>query len=584
MLTKHFVDGKNNSELVADALESLTYQHPGLAFDRRHKILYSASHDSDKHVTLASGGGAGHEPAHAMYVGPGMLSAAISGNIFASPGVSQIYECIRSLNGAAGTILIIKKYTGDIFHFHQAAQKLRAELGIRVETVVVGDDVSLGRSKAGKVGRRGLAGTVLMHKVLGAMSTTGKSLDECLEVSRRVNAGLATIGVSLDHVHIPGQPLNAQQLLAADEIELGMGIHNEPGAKLLKPQPELGELVDSMLAYMLDESDKDRGYVAFSDASHTVLMVNNLGSLSVLELSAIATTVIRRLKHRGVEPSRVYSGTFMTSLNGPGFSITLLRADGEIIQYLDAPTAAPGWTVSFKSSAKPNQARRSFGSTDNAPGGTTASSQPSAKVDPRSFQSAIVSACQAAITAVPSITHYDTIVGDGDCGLTLARGCEAVLKLYEKDGCNDSRVLDHLLRVAHAVEENMDGTSGAIYGLFFNGLASKVRDLDPDTAMGLDEWALVAEEALRSVQRVTPARSGDRTMMDALEPFVGSLRDGIDKAVDAARRGAEGTKGLKPAFGRAVYVNEEGWEQVPDPGAISVVALVEGLAKGLRQV
>jgi dihydroxyacetone kinase len=229
-----------------------------------------------------------------MYVGPGMLSAAVSGNIFASPSVSQIYNCIRNANGAAGTILIVKNYTGDIFHFHQAAQKLRAQLAIKVEVVVVGDDVSLQRSRAGKVGRRGLAGTVLMHKILGAASAAGRSLEACMELSDKVNAGLATIGASLDHVDIPGQKTDAQIHLAADELELGMGIHNEPGAELLKPKPELNDLLDKMLRYLLD-ADSERGYVEITASDDVVLMVNNLGALSVLELSIITTNITRRL-------------------------------------------------------------------------------------------------------------------------------------------------------------------------------------------------------------------------------------------------------------------------------------------------
>jgi dihydroxyacetone kinase len=234
-----------------------------------------------------------------MYVGPGMLSAAVSGNIFASPSVSQIYNCIRNANGAAGTILIVKNYTGDIFHFHQAAQKLRAELGIKVDVVVVGDDVSLQRSKAGKVGRRGLAGTVLMHKILGAASAAGRSLEACVELSDMVNAGLATVGASLDHVDIPGQETDSQIHLAADELELGMGIHNEPGAELLKPKPELPDLLDKMLSYLLDTNDSERNYVDIAASDDIVLMVNNLGSLSILESNTITTNTIRRLGING---------------------------------------------------------------------------------------------------------------------------------------------------------------------------------------------------------------------------------------------------------------------------------------------
>jgi dihydroxyacetone kinase len=179
------------------------------------------------------------------------------------------------------------------------------------------------------------------------------------------------------------------------------------------------------------------------------------------------------------------------------------------------------------------------------------------------------------------ITYADTIVGDGDCGTTLKRGCHAVQQHFKE---NTSRYLtQNLLAITEIVEDNMDGTSGAIYSLFFNGLASSVRDLSNsnDITLGLDFWASAVKAALMSVQKATPARSGDRTLMDALEPFVGALGQDMDEALDAATKGKESTKGTVPAFGRAVYVNEAGWDQVPDPGAMSIVALAKGLRDAL---
>lgn len=259
-------------------------------------VVYNAAHEPEQYVTLIAGGGAGHEPAHAMYVGRGMLSAAVSGNLFASPSVKQIYHCASTVRGAAGTILIIKNYTGDVFHFHQAAEKLRAGLGARVEVVVVADDVAVGRRQGGKVGRRGLAGAVLMHKILGAMAASARPIDECLAAAREVNAGLATMGVSLDHVRLPGTgPRSADQAIGPDEVELGMGIHNETGARRLSPRPDSTALINLMLDYLLSQDDEDRAFVDFDGAENVVLMVNNLGALSVLELSAITLSVSQQL-------------------------------------------------------------------------------------------------------------------------------------------------------------------------------------------------------------------------------------------------------------------------------------------------
>ncbi|RAH77196.1 Dak1-domain-containing protein [Aspergillus japonicus CBS 114.51] len=545
MSRRHFIDGDHTENVVQDALESLRLLHPGLIVDRENKTVYDASHNHDQCVSVISGGGAGHEPAHVMFVGSGMLAAAVSGNIFASPNVQQVFKCGQAVQGSAGTILIIKNYTGDVFHFHQAAEKLRSRLGMRIEVVVVADDVAVGRKKGGKVGRRGLAGSVLMHKILGAMSAAQQPLQRCLDMARAVNEGLATMAVSLDYVRIPGTACDAAEpAILRNDIELGMGIHNEPGVeRITGPQPDIITIVDRMLAYLLDTEDTDRAFVNFDGAEHVVLMINNLGALSVLELSAITFHVSKRLGIRGITPARTYSGTYMSSLNGPGFSITLLRATPEMLIYLDAPTSALGW----------------------------------------------LPACASAMAVEPEITRFDTIVGDGDCGITLRRGCQAVQKALgiPASGGDQSTAFQWLLRIAHAVEESMDGTSGAIYGLFFDGLASSVRAMQGTETMTVEQWTTAAQDALKAVQRVTPARSGDRTLMDALEPFVEALSagsGGLEAAVKAAVRGAEKTKGMRPAFGRAVYVNEVGWEVVPDPGAMGVVALVQGLAKGVAAV
>ena len=223
-----------------------------------------------------------------------MLTAAVSGSIFASPSVAQITSAIQRITRPAGVLLIIKNYTGDVFHFHLAAEKAKASLGIPVEVLVVGDDVAIGRERSGKVGRRGLAGTVLVHKILGAYSSQpGVTLADVLKLGKEIVQNLVTIGVSLDHVYIPGR----EKLLSSDEdqVELGMGIHNEPGSQVLSPRPQLPVLINTMLDRLLDCDDKDRGYVDFSNAEHVVLLVNNLGGLSPLEFSGITTNIIKQL-------------------------------------------------------------------------------------------------------------------------------------------------------------------------------------------------------------------------------------------------------------------------------------------------
>lgn len=258
--------------------------------------VFYTGHDSSKTVALISGGGAGHEPAHAGFVGDGLLTAAVSGSIFASPNVSQILNTISRVGGEAGAILIIKNYTGDVFHFHLAAEKARAKYGLKVEIIVVGDDVSVGRQKSGKVGRRGLAGTVLVHKILGAMSKSpDASLEKLATMGRLVASSLVTVGASLGHVHVPGRAAPDTNTVVPDQIELGMGIHNESGSRILNPPPDAASLIEMMLDQLLSTTDSDRSYVDMRDAENIVLLVNNLGGISVLELGGITKVVVSAL-------------------------------------------------------------------------------------------------------------------------------------------------------------------------------------------------------------------------------------------------------------------------------------------------
>lgn len=329
---------------------------------RRETAVFLTSHDPSTNIALIAGGGAGHEPAHAGYVGKGLLTAAVSGSIFTSPNVSQIVNTITCVGGEAGTILIIKNYTGDIFHFHLAAEKARANCGLKAEIIVVGDDVSVGRERSGKVGRRGLAGTVLVHKVLGAMSKkTRVNLEEHISMGRQVASNLVTVGSSLGHMHIPGRELPNRDMQPVEEqVELGMGIHNESRCCILSPQPDFPNLIDIMLDQLLNTHDTNRAFVDMGDTEEIVRLLNNLGGVSVLELGEINKHVVAALSEIGLpiwmghtandahaelrhlKISPILSGTFMTSLDGAGFSITLLKATSEMLTYIHAPTKAIG--------------------------------------------------------------------------------------------------------------------------------------------------------------------------------------------------------------------------------------------------
>ena len=618
---KHFL--VDPDPLVLASLRSLTLTNPGLALDEQHKIVYRRPRahggppSAHQQVSLVSGGGSGHEPAFAGYVGPGLLSAAVAGSIFASPSAEQVRTAVLGRvdnatphtqpgqEGArrpgTGVLVIVMNYTGDILNFGMGVEKARAA-GVNAEMLVVADDAGVGRAAAGKVGRRGIAGTVLVVKICGALAARGADLETVAKVGRLVAANLVSVGASLERVHVPGRDDGDREAgLGRGEVEIGMGIHNEPGAA--RERLALPELVGRMLAMLLDRSDGDRAFLNVN-SNEVVLLVNNLGGVSPLELGGVTAEAARQLeRHWGIVPVRVLAGTYMTSLNGPGFSLTLLNVVNTdiggpgMVQLLDAPAEATGWSapVSKLTWEAKNQATRDGG------GGAELAVRPSGlKTDPAAFRAALEAALRRVVAAEPEVMEYDTVVGDGDCGVGMKRGAEGTLipaSVVKRDwGTNmPAAILKHLSRtqlsgdvvvdVAHIVpiiEQNMDGTSGALYAIFMNALVHSLRVLSPGTATA-QVWAGALKQACDALSKYTPARPGDRTLVDALYPFVDVLGKTADvgKAAAAAKMGAEGTRGIKASLGRSVYVGGTGFEKVPDPGAWALACFFLGLA-GLK--
>ena len=355
LLAKHFINDPTHA--VHTALRSITFTNPSLVFDEPNKIVYrhpSALSSTSSNVSLVCGGGSGHEPGFPGYVGRGLLTACVAGTIFASPNADQIRTCLqhRLPPDSKGTLVVVMNYTGDILSFGVAVEKARA-MGKKVEMVVVQDDVGVGRAKSGKVGRRGISGTVLVVKMCGALAEMGVGLEECARVGKLVVDNVVSVGASLSRVHVPGRAVEEakeeEERLGLGWVEIGMGIHNEPGCEQV--QEDLPGLVKKMLAQMLDQNDNDRAYVNIEKSDETVLLINNFGGVSNLELGAITTEVVTQLrKDYGLKPLRIIAGTLNGSLNGLGFSITVLKlretglgAGKSMLELLDAPAEAIGW-------------------------------------------------------------------------------------------------------------------------------------------------------------------------------------------------------------------------------------------------
>ncbi|CAO1612496.1 unnamed protein product [Jaminaea pallidilutea] len=614
MSTKHFFDKQEG--LVDRTLRGAIAVNPALRVYRPHKVIYDATHSNEK-VAIMAGGGAGHEPGQAGLIGKGMLAAAVSGDIFASPSAAQICTGMDLAHSDKGVIFIINNYTGDQLHFGLAAEKGRSALSYSskkeksggVECVTVADDVAVGRSKGGLVGRRGLGMNPFSCKVLGAASERGLNVQQIKKLGDVLIANSVTIGTSLDHCHVPGRPKDPQEwgALPQEACEIGMGIHNEPGFKRLDKTPEPEKLVGEMLEYMLNAQDEDRHFLDFEKNDDPVLFVNNLGGVSQLELFALVDVTIDLLaKKYDLHPSRVYANAYMTSLNAPGFGITLVKhkavskdAGVDLLQLLDDPTDAYAWTGVTRGwpsrrdrAAEEKEAEQRLQQIQDEGGAVSMLEEDAKKnttsprnADPQLVKKAIWSACDQVIEEEPSITRHDTIVGDGDCGEGISTFAKHIQKGLESGKVDLNTAAGALMGIGEIASDVYGGTSGAIYELYIAGMVQAFSSMQSNAPAGIKEWSSAASTALESLFKFTPARKGMRTLVDSLIPFVETLQQTQDlsKAVQAAQEGRDSTKKMVPKLGRSVYQGEGNQEMfaIPDPGAEALAAVVLGLSKGL---
>lgn len=289
------------------------------------------SHKKEGKVALISGGGSGHEPAHGGYVGEGMLDAAVAGAVFTSPSPEPILEGIKAIATDKGVLMIVKNYTGDVMNFEMAGEMAEME-GIQVKQVVVNDDVAV-KDSLYTVGRRGVAGTVLVHKIAGAKAETGASLDEVQAVAQKVIDNVRTMGMAITPCTVPaaGQPGFE---LSDEEMEVGIGIHGEPGThrEALRPADEI---VDMLMEKILADIDYSGGEVA--------VLINGAGATPLMELFIINNHVADILAEKGIKVYKTFVGNYMTSIEMAGFSISLLRLDDELKELLDAKADTPAF-------------------------------------------------------------------------------------------------------------------------------------------------------------------------------------------------------------------------------------------------
>ena len=491
-----------------------------------------------------------------------MLAAAVNGEVFASPSTKQIMAAINHVPSDAGIILCITNYTGDNLHFGLAREKA-AGMGKKVAICRMTDDAVLGRKQTENTGRRGLAANMFVLKLCGSAAEDGYDFEKCMKIGTAVNANAVTVGSSLDHCHIPGR--EHHRSIPEDAYVLGMGIHNEPGLHEVSPIPAVEDVVTDMLKFCLEPNDEDRAFVEFKPDDVVCLLINNFGGMSNFELEAL-TTVTRRIldKDWKIQPARVYAQCFETSLNAPGWSISLLNVSGierhantsvfTLMHLLDKDTKAPAWPRNGYRDVKIPKERMQNQTSTAADGASYKGPQ----VDPSTLESSLRRACNAAIQAEPEITKWDIQMGDGDCGEAVEGMCKGVLKKLDSGLCKEGQLFHILDEVETAVEE-IGGTLGAIISIVLASFTTHLRRAYAENEAGfqMDVRAVgaAAGQALQNLMGYTSARKGGRTVMDALIPFCETLekeRD-LSKAVEAAESGAKGTSGMKASFGRGEY-------------------------------
>jgi len=552
----------NPRNVVREMLEGQVDLHPDQMLLANEDVVVRAGLPgiSERPVAVLSGGGSGHEPAHAGYVGQGMLTGAIAGDVFTSPSVDAVLAAILAAAGPKGAVLIVKNYTGDRLNFGLAAELATAQ-GIPTEVVVVADDAAL-RDIVEPARRRGIAGTIFVHKVAGAAAAAGASLAEVVAEARATAASVVTMGVALGSCTVPaaGKPGFS---LGENEMELGLGIHGEQGVRRVPLEP-----ADAIVDTILETLVTDRGLKA---GDRVALLINGLGGTPPMELAIVARHAFQRLRDLGIVVERAWSGNFMTALEMPGMSLSLLSVDDKRLARLDAEAKAPAWPGGGK--VAPRKILEAAAIAESrAPNVADGPLAPAIK-------SIALGVASALVQQEAMLTELDSRTGDGDLGISMVRGADAIRGLSEESWANPTVAFTAM---GNALRRAIAGSSGPFYAV---ALLRAARELDVSSTENAT-WARAFARAVASVSELGGAKPGDRTMLDALQPASDAFSSAVAAgqplkaawaaAVKAAEEGAEFTTAMRPRLGRAAYLGDRaiGFQ---DAGAGAVVVWMKAI-------
>lgn len=541
----------DRKQLVNDAIEGILISAPHanlVKLDIDPAIRVVARSDWDKsRVAVISGGGSGHEPAHAGFVGKGMLTAAVCGDLFASPSVDAVLNAIVAVTGDRGCLLIVKNYTGDRLNFGLAPEKAK-RYGLKVEMVIVADDIALPDNKQ----PRGIAGTALVHKIAGYAAEHGKSLTEVRDIAQQACDNLWSLGVAMQTCNLPGSD-DEEGRIKQGHVELGLGIHGEPGASVVDTQNSKA-IIDTLVEPLKAQAGNGRFAV----------LINNLGGVSALEMALLT----KELAHSALKENIAYligPAPLVSALDMKGFSLTLLKLNDLFEKALHEEVETLGWQkpVAFA----PLRVQEHSAIHDRV--------EYTASDNPRVAE-IVSTVTQTLIQLENRLNALDAKVGDGDTGSTFAQGARDIAQRLEKKQLPLNDVSTLLLLVGERLATVMGGSSGVLMSIFFTAAGQTLHDGQP-----LPEALL---SGLAQMKQYGGADLGDRTLIDALQPALEALQKGdLQAAAQAANAGAEATANMvKAGAGRSSYVNKENLEGVTDPGAVAVAEVFKAMTAAKR--
>jgi dihydroxyacetone kinase len=525
-------------------------------------------------VSVLIGGGSGHYPAFCGVVGEGLANGAVIGDIFASPSGEQVYRCTKALDGGAGVLYSYGNYSGDVMHFGMAEMRCRKE-GMDVRTVVVTDDVaSAPRGKEDE--RRGIAGDFYVFKVAGASAARGDDLDAVEEAAIRANDATRTLGLAFGGCTLPGQ---SEPLFTVEpgKMEVGMGVHGEPGIQTSDMLPASG-IAEMLVERLLDDAPENAG-------NRVAVIMNGLGTTKYEELFVIFRDVGRLLGEAGLEVHSPEVGEIVTSLDMAGCSLTLMWLDEDLKELHDAPAETPAFsrggvghangsgTSGLETIAPPDET-----SDIEASSGETTSGGDAAR-------DGLARAMEAISGAEEELGRLDAVAGDGDHGSGMVRGFRSAVAATDDFGGSAGSVL---VRAGAAFSDAAGGASGALYGSAITALGQSL-DANGTDAKGFHK---ALEDALEAIKHLGQAKPGDKTMVDALEPFVvafgeaanggSSAREAWKSALSEAESGANSTSDMVSVRGRAAKLGERS-RGSRDPGAASMLYVLRAVADAMPE-